>query len=285
MPRRNRSARRYLLALLVVVGSTLTGLAFAQRAFREYPPLEGAESEGTLPPDYQVPGEFVFGRLMYPGGLGGFGRGANWKQGYTAWTIDYPLGDRNFARLMRRLTTINTRSVEQPVDPDDPDDIYNWPFMYLDTPGAADMTDAQIARVREYLLRGGFLLCDSFFGSREWASFEANTLKRLFPDRPVVELPADHPIFHTVYDLNERVQVRNMRSMRRAGPQHGYRDDGAVPHWRGVLDDDGRVMIAILWNNDLGDAWQYADIAEYPQEDTNFALRLGVNLAVYDLTH
>jgi hypothetical protein len=279
---------RPLPLLLLATSLSIAGLAFAQRAFREYPPLEGDESAGTLPPDYQVPGEFVFGRLMYPGSLGGPGRGggaSNWKQGYTAWTIDYPLGDRNFARLMRRLTTINTRSVEQPVDPDDPDDIYNWPFLYMDTPGAADMTDAQISRVREYLLRGGFLLCDSFFGSREWASFETNTLKRLFPDRPLVELPADHPIFHTVYDLTQRVQVRNMRSMRRAGPAHGYRDDGAVPHWRGILDDDGRVMIAILWNNDLGDAWQYADIAEYPQEDTNFALRLGVNLAVYDLTH
>jgi len=65
----------------------------------------------------------------------------------------------------------------------------------------------------------------------------------------------------------------------------GYRSDGDVPHWRGVLDDDGHVMIAIMWNHDLGDAWQYADIPEYPQSDTNFALRMGVNIAIYDLTH
>jgi len=273
-----RTALCFAAATLV-----LGGMAYAQRAFREYPPLEGAESEGPLPPDYQKPAEFVFGRLMYPSNSR-FGRGGNWKEGYSPWTIDYPLGDRNFARLMRRLTTVNTRSVEQPIDLDDGDDIYYWPFLYIDTPGAMDLTQAQAAKLRDYMLRGGFVLCDSFFGSREWAGFE-NTLKQVFPDRPVVELSADHPLFHTVYELNQLRQVRNMRSMRRFGPTRGYRTDGAVPHWRAILDDDGRIMMAILFNNDLGDAWQYADIPEYPQEDTNLALRLGVNIAVYDLTH
>jgi hypothetical protein len=267
-----------VLALTILVAD----LCFAQRAFREYPPYEGAESASALPADYQVPGEFVFGRLMYPPVGGGY-RGYDWKAGSSPWTIDYPLGDRNFAKLMRRLTTIHSRSVEQSIDLDDGDDVYNWPFLYLDTPGAADMTDAQIAKLRDYLLRGGFLLCDSFFGSAEWSSFETHTLKRLFPDRPVEELPATHAIFHTLYDLTNRVQVRNMRSMRSRGV--GYRGDGAVPHWRGVLDDDGRVMVMIMWNSDLGDAWQYADIPEYPQEDTHFALRMGVNIALYALTH
>jgi Domain of unknown function (DUF4159) len=277
------SHRQWAWALGAIV-ALAAAVAWAQSAFREYPPLEGAESESALPPDYQKPAEFVFGRLMYPSnGTFGGGRGSNWKAGSSPWTIDYPLGDRNFARLMRRLTTINTRSVEQPVDLDDGDDVFNWPFLYMDTPGAASMTDAQIAKLREYLLRGGFLVCDSFFGSDEWSNFESSTLKRLFPDRPVVELPPDHSIFHAVYDLPTRVQVRNMRSLRSRGV--GYRSDGIVPHWRAVLDDDGRAMIVILWNNDLGDAWQYADIPEYPQADTNFALRLGVNLAIYDLTH
>jgi hypothetical protein len=273
------SARR---AAALALGLLLAQAAGAQRPFREYPAFEGAESEVAIPPDYQKPAEFVFGRLMYPpNSLFGF-RGGNWKEGASPWTIDYPLGDRNFARLLRRLTTISTRSVEQSIDLDDGDEVFNWPFLYIDTPGAMDLTDSQVAKLREYLLRGGFVVCDSFFGSREWAPFE-ETMKRVFPDRPILELADDNPIFHTVYDLTHRRQIRNMRSMRSRGV--GYRGDGAVAHWRGILDDDGRVMVAIMYNNDLGDAWQYADIPEYPQEDSNLAIRLGIDLVVYDMTH
>lgn len=266
------------LGILIAAGTP----ALAQRPFRDYPPFEGAESAAPIPPDYRTPAEFVFGRLMYPpndlfGVMGG-----DWKSGNSPWTIDYPLGDRNFLRILRRLTTIHVRSVEQPVDPDDGDEIYNYPFIYIDTPGAMNLTDAQIARLREYLLRGGFLLCDSFFGTREWAPFAA-TLQRLFPGRQPVELPDDNPVFHTVYDLTQRYQVRNERSMRNRGV--GYRTDGAVPHWLGLLDQHGRIMIMIMYNNDLGDAWQYADDPVYPQKDADLALRLGVNIVVYDMTH
>ncbi|HTW74793.1 MAG TPA: DUF4159 domain-containing protein [Steroidobacteraceae bacterium] len=266
-------------ALLLVL-STLAR-AWAQSPFRDYPPFEGAESAAPIPPDYKVPEEFVFGRLMYPSN-GIFGGLRDWKQGDSEWTIDYPLGDRNFLRILRRLTTIHARSVEQPVDPDDGDDIYNWPFIYIDTPGAMNLTDAQIAKLREYLLRGGFLLCDSFFGTPEWGPF-AVTLHRLFPNRQPVELSNDNPIFHTVYDLTQRYQVRNERSMRGRGV--GYRWDGAVPHWLGVLDDQGRIMIMIMYNNDMGDAWQYADDPAYPQKDVDLAIRLGINIVVYDMTH
>ena len=256
--------------------------AYAQREFREYPGAEGAEAGAALPADYQVPGEFVLGRLMYPP-LGGAGRfGASWKQGLSSWTIDYPLGDRNYLRLLRRLTTVHVRSVEQPVDLDDGDDVFNWPFLIASNVGSWSLTDAQAAKLREYLLRGGFLMCDSFFGSQEWEGFEA-TMRRVFPDRPIVELENDHPIFHTVYELGQRSQVRNMRSLRGRGV--GYRSDGVTPHWRAVLDDEGRVMVAISFNNDLGDSWQYADIPEYPQGDSFLGIRIGVNYAVYAMTH
>lgn len=262
-----------------------SGALYAMREFRTYTPLEGAESDSALPPDYQKPAEFVLGRLMYPPlARGGFGYGGNWKAGNSSWTIDYPLGDRNLSKLLRRLTTVDVRSVEQPVDLDDGDDVFDWPFLVASNVGSWDLTDEQAAKLREYLLRGGFLLCDSFFGTREWEGFEP-TLKRVFPDRPIIELSDKDPIFTTVYDLSQRRQVRNMRSMRRYGPSRGYRDDGAVPQWRAILDDDGRVMVMITYNNDLGDSWQYADIPEYPQEDSNLGIRLGVNFAVYDLTH
>jgi hypothetical protein len=276
---RRRAATILALCLLLACGAV-----YAQRAFREYPNLEGAEAAAVLPPDYQVPGEFILGRLMYPasGGRFGGGGGAGYKQGLSSWTIDYPLGDRNFLRLLRRLTTVNVRSVEQPTDLDDGDDVFNWPFLIASNVGSWTLGTEQAAKLRDYLLRGGFLMVDSFFGSEEWEGFQ-QTLRRVFPDRTIVELPDDHPIFHTLYDLGQRSQVRNMRSIRSRGV--GYRSDGSVPHWRAVLDDDNRVMVLISFNNDLGDSWQYADIPEYPQSDSYLGIRLGANFALYAMTH
>ena len=257
------------------------GALWAQREFREYPALEGADSASELPADYQKPAEFVVGRLMYPGG-GGRGGGGNWLQGGSSWTVDYPRGDRLFAKLLRRLTTTNVRSVEQPVNLDDGDDVYNWPFLLVSAPGAWDLTDEQAAKLREYLLRGGFLVCDSFFGTDEWVGFE-DGMKRVFPDRPIIELPDDHPIFHVLYDLDQKQQITNFRSLRGRGVS--YRADGVDPHWRGILDDEGRVMVVMNFNNDMGDSWQWADYPEYPQQDSNLGIRLGVNYALYALTH
>jgi hypothetical protein len=277
MNARSRQVCR-IAAVLLLLGSALV---YAQREFREYPGAEGSEASAQLPADYRQPAEFILGRLMYPPGFSGR-FGGDWKQGRSSWTIDYPRGDRNFLRLLRRLTTIHVRSVEQPTDLDDGDDVFNWPFLIASNVGSWGLSDEQAAKLREYLLRGGFLMCDSFFGSNEWEGFEA-TLKLVFPDRPIVELPDDHALFHTVYDLGKRSQVRNMRSLRGRGV--GYRDDGVVPHWQGILDDDGRVMVAISFNNDLGDSWQYADYPEYPQGDSNLGIRMGVNYAVYAMTH
>ncbi len=272
---------------LIAIGALLlvfSGALYAQREFRAYPPLEGVESDSSLPPDYQVPAGFVLGRLMYPPAGGDRSGGGDWKAGNSSWTIDYPLGDRKFARLLRRLTTIDARSVEQPVDLDDGDDVFDWPFLVASNVGSWDLTEAQAAKLRDYLMRGGFLLCDSFFGTREWQGFEA-TLRKVFPDRPIQELADNDPIFSPFYDLTKRRQVRNMRSIRRNGLNGGYRADGATPHWRAILDEEGRVMVMITFNNDLGDSWQYADDPQYPQEDSNLGIRLAVNFALYDLTH
>jgi hypothetical protein len=247
-------------------------------------PLERGWGEGVpLPEDFAVPGEFVVGRLMYPQILGGnniFGAGrGDWRLGGTAWAVDYPGGDRTFAALLRRLTTIVVRSVEQPVNLDDREDVFYWPFLISGLVGAWDLTDSQALTLREYLLRGGFLLCDSFFGSNEWLGFET-TMKRVFPDRPIVELPESHPIFHIVYDLSERPQIPTWQHL-----PAGYRNGGATPHWRAILDDDNRVMVMIAFNNDIADGWQRADEPDYPQAESTLAIRLGVNFAVYAMTH
>jgi hypothetical protein len=205
--------------------------------------------------------------------------GGNWLEGGTAWTVDYPEGDRRFAELLARLTMIDVRAVEQPVNLDDGIDAYYWPFLISGLVGAWDLSDSQVAKLREYLLRGGFLLCDSFYGTVEWAGF-VEGMNRVFPDRPIVELPSSHPIFHAVYDLSERPQIPTWQHL-----PEGYRNDGAVPHWRAILDDDDRIMVMIAFNNDIADGWQRADEYRYPQEAANLAISLGVNFAVYALTH
>jgi len=205
--------------------------------------------------------------------------GGDWRLGGTAWTVDYPEGDRRFAELLGRLTHIDVRAVEQPVNLDDDIDAYYWPFLISGLVGAWELTDAQALRLRDYLLRGGFLLCDSFYGTVEWQGFAAG-MRLVFPDRPIVELPSTHPIFHTVYDLSERPQIPTWQHL-----PHGYRNDGADAHWRAIVDDDGRVMVMIAFNNDIADGWQRADEYRYPAEAASLAIRIGVNFAVYALTH
>ena len=264
--------RRPGLFVCLLAGAALTPVLYAQLPFREYPGEERG-SLGGLPEDWNVPAGFVVARLMYPSG------GGDWTEGGTNWTIDYPIGDRTFASVLRRLTSVDVRSVEQPVNLDDGDDVFNWPFLYVVMPSTWELTDAQADKLREYLLRGGFLLADSFFGTDEWAGFMAS-MSRVFPDRQVVELPDEHALFSVVYDFSERHQIHNYRTLPR-----GYRGDGSEPKWLAILDDDDRIMVAMSFNNDMGDSWQHADNPRYPQEDSHMGLRLGVNYVIYALTH
>jgi Domain of unknown function (DUF4159) len=256
--------------------------AAAQEKWREYPSIERGWYGRDGHPD-EAPGEFVVGRLMFPQTRKRYVLGAgggDWRAGGTAWTVDYPEGDRTFARLLERLTTIDVRLIEQPVNLDDDIDAYYWPFLISGLVGAWDLTDEQALKLREYLLRGGFLLCDSFYGTVEWEGF-IDSMQRVFPDRPIVDLPDTHPIFHSVYDLTNRPQIPTWQHL----PQGGYRNDGAIARWRAIVDDDERVMVMITFNNDVADGWQRADEYDYPQEAANLAISLGVNFAVYALSH
>jgi hypothetical protein len=279
--------RRKPLLYGLIAGLLLaTCAAWAEREFRVYRSFEEHADHTDLPPDWDKPAGFVIARLMYPSGFGGFGRfrgfGGDWRQGGTTWAVDYPRGDRFYASILRRLTTIDVRSVEQPVNLEDGDDVFDWPYLIVGLPGFWELTDEHTDKLRDYLLRGGFLFCDSFFGSDQWEGF-AEGLRRVFPDRQIIDLPDDHPIFHTVYNLDARGQLPNMNSL--LGGGRGYLSDGAVPHWRGIVDDSGRVMVAIAFNSDVSDSFQWADDPDYPADSAALGLRVGVNFAVYALTH
>jgi Domain of unknown function (DUF4159) len=280
---RHRISLRKIAAGLIALMLLEHATVYAQKAFRVYYGLEGDDVYAELPTDYEAPGEFVVARLMFPSnGIGpGSWAGADWTQGGTSWAVDYPRADRRLAAILRRLTRIDVRSVEQPVNLDDGNDVYYWPFLMAGLPGSWDLSEEQAAKLRDYLLRGGFLLCDSFFGTREWSGFVTG-MRRVFPERTIIDLPDDHPIFHNVYDISAKHQIANWQAL---GRGEGYRADGDRPQWRGILDDSGRLMVVIAFNNDLGDSWQRADEPDYPAEDVNLGLRLGVNVAVYAMTH
>jgi hypothetical protein len=272
--RKKRPSRRGLAAALA--GLCLVGAAMADPLpWRQYPGVEYVDFE--LPTDYRAPAEWVFARLMYPS----IGWGGSWQDGGTSWTIDYPRGDRHIAALVRRLSIIDARSVEQPVNLDDGDDVFNWPWLYAVEVGQWDLTDSQAAQLREYLLRGGFLMVDDFHGSQDWTIF-VESMRRVFPDRPVVDLPDDDPIFHTFWDLEERQQIPGLQYVYSGRP---YEHDGFDAHWRGIYDDKGRVMVAICHNMDLGDAVEHSDTPQYPQELSAIAMRTFLNYIIYSMTH
>jgi hypothetical protein len=263
--------------------TAVVALAF-QKPFRQYPGVEYPEFD--TPADYQVPGEFIFARMMFPGGgprIDGYYPRfqGDWRQGLSLWTQDYPRADRHFSMALRRLTRIAVRSVEQPVNLDE-NEQFDLPWLYAVQVGEWGPTEKQCLELREYLLRGGFFMADDFHGNFERQVF-LETMKLVFPDRPVVEIPDADPILHTVYDLSDRIQIPGQAHV--AQGCKNCSDGGRGAHWQGIYDDKGRIMIAITYNSDVGDAWEYADDPYYPENAASSAIRIGVNYVVYSMTH
>ena len=270
--------------LCAVLAFVATLFAF-QQPFRVYRSLE-AYDDIPLPPDYLEKAEWIQARLMYPPHpFARFGRwrgaSANWMEGGTSWSQDYPRADRHFAAAVRRLTRIHSRSVEQPVNLNDDDDVYNWPWLCAGEMGDWKLTESQALKLRDYLLRGGFLYLDDFWGTEEWDRFQ-ESMRMVFPDRAAVEIADEDTIFHTVYDLDDRYQVPGAQFLRSG---RTYEFDGFEARWRGIYDDKGRLMVAICHNMDLGDSWEHADEPEYPEKYSALGLRIGVNYIVYAMTH
>lgn len=268
-------------ALVIGILAVLSGLYAWQKPFREYQGLEYARY--PVPPNPNEKTEWVFARLMYPpvparnGGVELFG---SWKEGGSNWAMDYPRSDRHLARALQRLTRIHVRSTEETEDLDERD-VFDRPWLYGVEVGHWDLTDAQAKAMREYLLRGGFFMCDDFHGTVEWSFFEAS-MRKVFPDRSIVEIEAGDPIFHGPYNITERIQVPGKQFLETG---QIWERDGKIPHWRAIYDDRGRIMVAICFNMDLGDSWEHADDPQYPANFSDLGIRTAVNYVVYSMTH
>jgi hypothetical protein len=285
--------RRNAFAALVILGLSLCGVLLAQKPFKEWPAIE--YDNFPLPPDWSQQAEWTRARLRYPDIYGYpdsmlFLNNGRPFPGY--WTMDYPRSDRHLLEGVRRLTRIESKSVEQVVSLDGTDDIYNYPMLYAVEVGHWRLQDRHAAQLREYLLRGGFLMVDDFHGSNaadndqginEWGNFVAG-MKKVFPEREIEDIPDSDQIFHTIYDLSARFQVPGAQYFE-TGLTYEKGPTGREPHWRAIRDDKGRIMVAICHNMDLGDAWEHSDEAQYREKWASLAYRIAMNYFVYDLTH
>jgi len=220
--------------------------------------------------------EFEFVRLMYPENPQ-FARG--WGFGYR-WLTDAPEAETHLLQGIRRLTRINAPTEGLAVRLED-DGLFDRPFLYAVEVGGWDLSDIEIARLREYLDRGGFLMVDDFHGSLEWEGF-MHSMRRVYPDHSVVEIPDSDEVFHVLYDLIERPQIPSVYG---AMTGRTWEKDGYTPHWRGIYDDTGRLVVVINFNMDLGDAWEHADTPVYPQPLTRLAYQYAINYLLYSMTH
>jgi hypothetical protein len=277
----SRKALFFTICAILFLGSAYAVDRTLPHAFREYPGIEYRLGTIPLPEDYTEKTEWAFARLMFPGGYndGYQGRELDWHEGVSLWTQDFPRADRHFSLAVRRLTRIDVRSVEQAVNLDDRDEVYNWPWVYAVQVGEWGITDQQAVKLRDYLLRGGFFMADDFHGTNEWQVFQ-ESMKRVFPDRPIVDIPDSDPIFHTVYDLDQRYQIVGREHL-----EEGHKLDGYLAHWRGIYDDKNRLMVAASFNSDIGDSWEWADSPQYPEQFSALGIRIGVNYIVYAMTH
>jgi hypothetical protein len=242
----------------------------------------GYQGYGLSPAQSNEKAEFSWSRLRYTSRASSYdGYGYGFGYGYRGrWSTDYPKADRQFLLAMNRLTRIQGRSTEQVVDLDT-DDIFNYPWVYAVQVQSWTFTAPQAKRLREYLLKGGFLMVDDFHGTADWQSF-MDGMRIVFPDRPVEDLENKDEIFHTLYDLDDRFQVPGEQYVNTG---RTYEKDGYVPKWRAIRDDKGRIIVAICHNMHLGDAWEWADMPEYPEHFASMAFRIGLDYIIYGMTH
>ncbi|MCP5143731.1 MAG: DUF4159 domain-containing protein [Gammaproteobacteria bacterium] len=259
-----------ILACLLTLAASVPVAAQMWRSRRPPPTADSAMPQA----------EFHMARLIYGNNTSQLGRGF----GRPWWAIDWPEAEAHFLPAVKRLTRIEVSDDSIHLELTD-DRVFDYPWLFAQQVGYWTLNDAEILRLRQYLERGGFLVVDDFHGPQDWQNFEV-IIRQVLPGRPILELPADHELLHVFYDLDERTQIPGERHLRLSGNDEVVVDmPYSPPHWRGIFDDDGRLMVAINFNMDMGDAWEHADDWYYPEPMTALAYRFGINYIIYAITH
>ncbi len=241
-------------------------------------------SDSTGTPEWNNPAgferdTFTFARLRYRRG-GGHG----WRGG---WATDLPDSDLNLSYRLQQMTSMKVNPDGRVLRVTDPD-LGEYPFVYIVEPGGLSLDDEEVTALRKYLLNGGFLMLDDFWGEAEWENCEA-VLRLVFPERSFVELPLDHPLYHCVFEIKSKGQVPNIYT----GIRSQYtgvtweRPDAAEVHHRGITDDRGRLMVLATHNTDNGDGWEREGEDDYYFHNFSekISYPLGINIVFYVMTH
>ncbi len=277
---RNKSS----IAIGLVVLVTLAGSALAQRGWRRFDDIS-VDRRGvpTWDTDARFAGDlFTFVRVRY----NSYGRGGG------SWATDYPDSDLNFSLRLQQLTSLKVNP--NPIILDLTDDrLFDYPFLYMIEPGSLYFSEPEVQSLRRYLLNGGFLMVDDFWGDDQYENLRRE-LARVFPDRTPTEVPISHEIFHCVYDIKEKPQIPAINNAR-IGPDGElitweYARDGSdtrTPHYRALYDDEGRIMVFICHNTDLGDGWEREGENKWYFEEFSVkkAYPMGINIVTYAMTH
>ena len=276
MQRKHCSSALFLL-LSVACFSVILGQRGRSRSF----PLDGQRIDRRGVPDWENDVQFkhdifTFVRVRYD----------SYRQ-RNKWATDYPDSDLNFSFRLQQLTSLKVHPDGKILSLTDKE-LFNYPFIYMVEPGDLTLNEEEIKALRRYLLNGGFMMVDDFWGEREWANFEQEIL-RVFPDRKIIDLPKEHEIFNCVYKLNDKPQVPSIGWAMR-GRDLGItweRPDAQEAHYRAILDDQQQIIVMICHNTDLGDGWEREGEDEwyFREFSEKKAYPLGINIVTYAMTH
>lgn len=275
-----------LIVLIALVAIAVT-VAFAQRRWQR----RTTDRAGVPDWENEVGFEkdvFTFARIHYSSTSG---RGGGW--GGDRWYIDAPDADLNLEYRLQQMTSLKVFPDEKNFELTSPE-LFDFPFIYIVEPGWLEFSDDEVVALRKYLLNGGFLMVDDFWGEYQWRNFY-DEIKRVFPDREPKELQMDHPIFHSVFDLKRtknEMQIPSIEIGRWAG-QTGItweNHNGEAcrdVHFKGIFDEKGRMMVFICHNTDNGDGWEREGEDEYyfREFSEKKAYPLAINAIFYTMTH
>jgi hypothetical protein len=270
-----------LIALLLVVAATAAAQEPWYRGYgRGY-----SNTPPRLPKADSYDGAFSFCRGM-------FSRYRSEPSG-SGWNTDYPDADVNFSIRFSELTKtrVGRQRSGDPnhlVVPLGDDWIYNCPYIHMEDAGTLQFTDAEVGRIRDYLLKGGFIWVDDSWGSWALESWEAQISRVLSPDLyPIRDISLDHPLFRTMFQITKLPQIPSISHWRRSGGGTSERgSDSAEPVMRGISDRHGNLMVLMTHNTDISDAWERE--GEDPRYFYSFSpdgYAVAMNIVIYAMTH
>jgi hypothetical protein len=273
-------------AALVATGLLgLAAVAFSQR-FGRFGGFGGSGTSDGPESEFSPNAEFHFLRMEYTdymrrgfGNVSRRGRASGW------WAQDWPDADEHFTKGVQRLTRIDAGD-PQHVSLTDPK-LFDYPWIYATQVGYWVLSDEETSRLREYLLRGGFIMVDDFWdlnGNQEWDVF-TEAMNRVLPGQPITDIGLDDSVMHVLYDIQAKdlMFIPGSRHLDYNG--RVYQPPGTKSAWRAMYDPKNRMVVSINFDTDIGDAWEFADVPYYPEGMTTLAYRYGINYLMYSITH